>query len=688
MTGKNIFSDKKSLRWLIFILIATVVVYLPMLKNGFTYYSDDNYVLNNSTIQHLNWKNISFLFSSFFDGHYHPLTMLSLAFNYKISENNAFTYQLFNLILHLINTFLVFIITRKLFGNDILAIIVTILFGIHPIHVESVSRITERKDMLYSAFFFITMWVYMKFIETKNNKTYLICIGVFVLSLLSKGQAVSLPLSLLLIDFIKDRSLKDKKIWIEKIPFFILSIFFGILTLYAQKYTGYYYEIPKMPFYEPFLHAHYVFTHYISKLILPISLSAHYPYVYTPGTTIPSYFWIFLLVTPIIIATLYFFKKNKLVIFSILFYIVNIFIMLRIVPVAGNMSPDRYNYIPSFGFFIIIGLISIWAIKKGINSILIYSLLAGYFILIGYLCNNRVKVWNSGSTVWNDALKKYPDCSSLWQNIGDVHLRENNPTEAIKSLNKSLELDKQNFMAYFSLSKYYSGTNNQKDFNTTFNKCKNTTTASAQDYTNKSNVAALNKDNILALSYITKALILNPYEAKEWFNRGNVFSMEKKFNKSIKDYTICLSYRPSFISNCLYFRAIAYFLTGDITNAESDIKEAIEFNPKKEEYKSLLGNILFIKNNQDTTFLKTTADYISKGNTFLSNNGYFFAIPYYEKALKSGSTDSTLIMNLASCYYETGTPTKAINILDSNKNNNIYISAKKLEKEYSIYFKD
>jgi len=351
---------------IIVLVILTSLAYLPMLRNGFTYFSDDNYVLNNAIIQNLSWDNIKFIFSAYFDGHYHPLTMLSLGLTWLMSGPDPFQYQFTNLLLHLANTLLVFWLIRKLFRNPEMAFLVALLFGLHTIHVESVARITERKDMLYTLFYLVSAIAYINFLDKKLWKYYHYSLITITLSLLSKGQAVSFFFTLLLIDYLRGRKLPGRQVILEKVPFLVLALFFGYLNLQAQKFTGYFLDYRSMAFYEPVLDAAYVLTNYILKMVLPVNLSALYPYPNQPGETVPANMWLYLLTfIAVIFLSSYFYKKNKSVFFGIMFYLLNIFLMLRIIPVAENIMPDRYNYVPSIGFFIILyGLFVIIKEKK------------------------------------------------------------------------------------------------------------------------------------------------------------------------------------------------------------------------------------------------------------------------------------------------------------------------------------
>lgn len=231
--------------WLAAIVLITFGFWFPTLRNCLVDWDDNIYILNNPYIFSLTPENIGQIFSEYFMANYHPLTMLSYAIEYAIAGDSPFIYHLTNLILHLINTVLIYFFVRNLFRivysnsgsrqSQTIALVTAFLFGLHPMHVESVSWVSERKDVLYGFFFLLALIKYVRYISTNRTIDYLLCVVFFVLSLLSKGMAVSLALSLVAIDFVLKRKLFSPKVLLEKVPFFILALVFGIVAILAQK---------------------------------------------------------------------------------------------------------------------------------------------------------------------------------------------------------------------------------------------------------------------------------------------------------------------------------------------------------------------------------------------------------------------------------------------------------------------
>src|ERR1051326_792480 len=234
---KKFISPKAKINWLfpLCIVIATLIIYFPSLKNGFTNWDDKEYVTENKDIEHFNAKEIKFEFAHEHMGNYHPLSMLSLSIDHSRAQLDPEAYHLTNLIFHLFATLMAFLFIFELLGDNVAALVAAALFALHPMHVESVAWISERKDVLYGSFLLSALWAYVRYLSEKETaKWYFIFSIFFLLSLFSKAQAVVFPVLCLLIDLYKDRGI-NKKTLIEKIPLFIIALIFGFEAIHAQQ---------------------------------------------------------------------------------------------------------------------------------------------------------------------------------------------------------------------------------------------------------------------------------------------------------------------------------------------------------------------------------------------------------------------------------------------------------------------
>jgi protein O-mannosyl-transferase len=544
--GLNIADYSKHAILLVIILTLTFIVFLPSLNNKFSNWDDPKYVYQNPTIQEFNKENVREMCFGYHEGHYHPLAMFSLAMDYSIGKLNPKTYHTTNLILHLCNTALVYIFILLLFGKIELAAITSALFGIHTLNVESVAWISERKTVLYSFFFLASLICYLYYLKEKNNKFYIFALLLFILSLLSKVVAVPLTMTLLAIDWLKERDLKDRKVIFEKVPFFALAVFFGVVAIYAQYGTdntvrGY----PVFTFFERIIFASYAFCQTLYKLIIPIDLSAFYPY--PDKGTLPFIYWISLIIALLITAVAFYsVKKSRLYLFCFLFFVFNIVLLLQLFWQIGRViMTDRYAYIASIGFFLAFG-IAVNSIK--VKKIFIYIPIIVYLFSIGILTWDRCKVWQDGISLWTDVIEKYPKVDEAYNNRGGAFAEEKEYKKAIADFDKAI-----------SISPTY-----------------------IRPYNNRGMALAAMKDYKGAKNDFDKVIELNPDFEKAYYNRGNAFIAMGDTVSAIKDYTRALSINPNHLPT-LNNRGFARRAIRDYKGAMEDFNKVIAIDPSNSE---------------------------------------------------------------------------------------------------------
>ena len=413
---------------LILISLFTLFCYVPTFKNEIINLDDEEYLIENPLIKDFSIHTISKMFYAgtdrelFWMGNYHPLTMLSLNINYQMLSNgdfdeegalkNPFVFQLTNVLLHILNTVLVFLLIYLLFRNFSIALITALFFGIHPLHVESVTWISERKDVLYAAFFLSSLIFYINYIEKRNLKNFILSFCFFLLSALSKGQAVSLGVTLVAIDYLKNRNLLDFKLIAEKLLFIATGIVFGIIALTAQKeYESLHGDFDVL---IRVLITSWGFLQYFLKLIFPVNLSAFYPY--PANRMIPAYYASGLVLIGLaIFAFIYFYKRSRGITFALAFYCINILLLLQFIPVGNALMAERYVYVSSIGFFLLIGLLYQKLIdRKKISKNILIGIFAVCTVNWGYLTFERTLIWKDSLTLWNDVLEKQPGAAFAW----------------------------------------------------------------------------------------------------------------------------------------------------------------------------------------------------------------------------------------------------------------------------------
>jgi len=544
---KSSFAGFKSYYILGGILLVTFLLFYNTLTNNFVNLDDSGYIKDNPDIKSLSVKNIAAIFSSFYNANYHPFTTLSYAIEYNLFGLNAKPYHIINLLIHLLNVFMVFRLIKNVSGKTEVAFVASLFFAIHPMHVESVAWISERKDLLYSFFFICGLNTYYEYIHAtaNRNRLYIYTILLFLCSLLSKSAAITFPLMLLIFDYYFQRGWK-KKVLFEKIPFFLLSLVFGAITILSQKSAGAI-NADLMPDYnllQRFFVVCFTTSYYIVKLFLPFNLAV----LHFAPAELPYYYYLsplFLLLLTFLVYKARAMKRE--LIFGFLFYLAGVSLTSQIIPVGYAVVSERYSYIPYIGLFFIIGCFyaavqdkrSFVSLKPVINY-----LLAGVTLFFMVITFQRNKVWQNSINLFTDLVKKYPNQPHahfvLAKNLIDVP----DLNAALESMNRSIGLDPKMSESYFYRGNIYYGQENY--------------------------AAALN-------DYL-KAVELNPKYSEAYYNIGVTYNTTNKFQESIEPLTKAINMTPN--EYMYQTRASSCFNLRRLQEAVDDYSKAIAINPK------------------------------------------------------------------------------------------------------------
>ncbi len=541
MNKKKIFATSLA------VVLLVSINFFQAIKNDFVNYDDEILVVRNDNIKVFSFQSIKNFFIYPYQGLYHPIVLLSYAVEYKLFGLNPAIFHLNNVILHLFNCFFVFYIFYLLEKNFVISFFVSILFGIHPLQVEPVVWISARKDVLYAFFYLISIISYIHYIRKNEKKFYHISIVMFLLSLMSKVMAVSLPLVLLLIDYVflkeeiikkyyKNFSNKDFliKCVTKKIPFFIGSIFFSIIGFFIHFPIEQVVVDNRISFLSGIYNASYGIILYIKNIFYPTKLSVLYPTF--EKVVIQNWFWWFSVVIFVVIGIFLVLVENKKVLFGIIFFVITIFPVLNFIPIGLGVPSDRYVYISSLGIFYLGALLWNFFIQKyNRYDKYFYILFVFIIILLSNTTFNRILVWRDSIFLWSDVIKKYPLENRAYSNRAMIYFRKKMYNEAIKDYTKAIKLKPNSANYYYDRGLLY------------FN---------IQEYEK-------------SLKDYTRAIELNDKYLEAYNNRGNVYFVKKKFDEAINDYNKVLSINPDFI-NCRNNRGLAYFYKKEYKKSYDD----------------------------------------------------------------------------------------------------------------------
>ncbi|MDD5569524.1 MAG: tetratricopeptide repeat protein [Bacteroidales bacterium] len=568
------------------VVLATFFSFYPSLKNDFTNWDDPTYLLENPIFLNMQ-KNFNNIFTSFISCNYHPLTMLSFAMEYKLCDY-VFKPEVFhatNVILHLINTLLVFWFIFLLSNKKIeVAFIVSLFFGIHPMHVESVTWIAERKDVLYTMFYLLALITYIKYLKSDERKILkLILVFIFfALSVLAKAVAVTLPVVMLLLDYYYQRKLTLKLI-LEKIPFLLFSGIMGFIAVEAQK-TDAIAKFGVFTLLQRFEFASYGFFAYIYKLFIPVNLSAFYPYPTIVNGGLPLIYNISLGALPVLIVLVFLsLKRTRIIAFGFLFYLITIALVLQFVSVGAAITADRYAYLPYIGLLFMIGMGYSWfhnnpiPLFRNLKYVFIILIL-GSACIFSYLTNQRAKIWKNTDTLWTDVLNKYWFIEVAHKNRGNYYAQKGMYAEALVDYN-ALDSMKSKDAKVFSNRGNIFGLQAKwdkslADYSRSIQLDKNNSDA----YLNRAITYSMMKEYKKALEDYNIAIKFIPNAVKLYQNRAFTYLSLGEYKKAIDDYSYCISQLPN-DTNTYFFRGVAYFNLKNYKEALNDNNKAIELKP-------------------------------------------------------------------------------------------------------------
>ncbi len=530
-------------------------------------------------VQTLNGNALVEMFTSTFDGHYHPFIMLSFAIDHAIAGNNPWFFHLVNIILHAFNAMLVFALIKKLSGNGFAAFVAALLWAMHPMMAESVAWVTARKDVLYGFFYLASLLAYINYLEIGKRKFYFIALLLFVCSAFSKEQAAFLAPSLFAIDYMKGRKLLQKKVILEKIPFFLIALVFGLAVMYAQKETGYIKPLSgeTVSFANRVILGSYGFIMYLFKWIVPYNLSAYYPYPFDSLKAAPATFWLSVIVVPLVVFLLFYLpRKSKELTFGLWFFILNIFVMLRFLQAnPGDFYiADRYMYIASFGLIFIVAFIvkKIQEQKKNTRNLLLFGLI----LIVATSATTtvmRVMVWKDSMTLLNDILDKHPNAYTALNCRGDLFLESGNLNAALSDFDKAVKLNSTNDRAFANRGRARAMSGNMEGAMQDLDRAVSLNQKDPANYVNRGIAKDLLGDYQSALADLNRAVKLQPSFADAWVVRGDINSHTGDFQSAIKDYNQALKLVPEKAS-AFAGRATAKSNMNDFNAALSDFNTA------------------------------------------------------------------------------------------------------------------
>lgn len=585
---KNNFR-KEGLLLLAFLLIVFIAFY-PALDNEFVYWDDQYYVIENVLINQPTFEHLSSLFTKIISLNYHPVTMFSLWLNAFFSgTQSAFPFIFTNVIFHFFNTVLVYLFFKNLHKESAFtAIFTSLIFAIHPLHVESVAWVSERKDVLYTFFFLASSFAYLRYSEGKNTVWYFASWLLFVLSCGAKAMAVSLVPVLWLIDYFQERKFTFRTALVEKSPFILLALlvgsiavniqaggdFFGILqrssdgiALGPSVEAGIWYKLSV---------ASYGLFFYLTKFLFPFDLSALHPY---DAVIYESWFQFiplcgFFFGTALIFA---FFRDRKIA-FGLGFFTATIALVLQFIPVGVAIAAERYTYLPYVGLAFTVAIL-LQRLTEYLPKSTPWIAMFGLTSAFTYLTHKQADIWQNHITLFSNTVEKYPKNPYAREYLAASYHRDGQVEKAITELEYAInELGYLHTNSFELLGVYYEETGDLEKALAFYSEAID---LRPNNYTARYNrgllLADFDPEAALADFEICEAsqdARIRDYILEQ---QGICYGKLGNYEAAVEYLSTALSVFPD--SEMLYYnRAVTYERMGLKKNAAEDYKVALELN--------------------------------------------------------------------------------------------------------------
>jgi tetratricopeptide (TPR) repeat protein len=514
-------TDRSALVMLAGILIFTCLLYLPSLRGEFLNYDDTENVVNNVLIHHISLDMLRQCFSRAILYMYTPLTYISYAFDYHVLGPDPFIFKLTNLLLHLLNSALLFFLARRLFKNNAPAALLSLLFAVHPMNADSVSWISARSNLLSVMFFIVSLLLYIQYLKEKRILFFILIAISYLFSLLSKTAGIMLPLVLLLIDYLTRRNITARVI-LEKIPLFIIGIAFGLVTIYFRSDTGNPQSVMEYNLFDRFLMFFHSIAGYLVRSVLPVNLSPIYAYPVKNGDFLPMLFYI----APLLLAGMIFLVSRMKIlkremIFGLLFFLVNVVITQAVMLEDGFMA-NRYGYLPCIGLFFIIAAV-FDHVRQGPKRRKTVTVVSLSMLLVAFsvMTWQRSQVWKTTLSLFSDAVKHSPGSAFAFNNLGIALYTANDMEGAISDYNQAIRLFPRYSGAYYNRGMVWYALQEFDKARADYDKAIELNPGFATCYTARGILEMdVMQNGELALSDYNKAISLNPFMAQAYYNRG------------------------------------------------------------------------------------------------------------------------------------------------------------------------
>ncbi len=676
-------SKVKALTILIIVVCAAVlIIHWPALSAKALSFDDNRYFVENFLVRSPSLESTRRFLTEVFNpstvsGYYQPLTMISLMLDYAIGgqTDSLLPFHRTSLLLHIANTALIIVLLYYLFGSEWIAAGVGLLFGVHPLTVEPIPWISERKTLLAAFFAFWSLILYIRSTRSGNSKTRIASIVMYALALVSKPTSTPLPVLMLLMDYWPLRRLKWQTI-LEKWPFFIIGGISAVITYTSQSRTA---SVITPEAYGlirvPLVICHNIIF-YLYKMIWPVNLSSHYALPDQIGFSTPMVMAGVIGTCILVVLLLVSWWWTRAAITGFAVFFIAIFPTMQMLQFSDVIASDKFVYLPSIGILMILAVFLVWVCKTGDTSRHTARYIAVAIIVLilataeSFATRKYLACWKDTTSLFTQMVKVAPNATSPRNNLGVALAENGHKKEAVECFTQVLKQKPNDLMANLNMGKILSEEGKNDEAMKQYYKLLRIKPDEVLAYQNIA-VTLMNEGHIdEAIAVYRKGLeniTRNP--ALMHVGIGTLLFQQGKIDEAIYELQIAMKIGPN--STALNNLAVALSLKGRTDEAMVCCKRAIGLDPNNPEAHYNLGNILLSQNK----LKKAISEYekavsikpkYTKANINLSvaltrENQFDEAIKYAAKAAKTEPNNFDAQYNLAMSLGQRGRIDEAIN---------------------------
>ena len=603
---------------ILLIILLSVIVFSNMFRNQFVG-DDHNLVVENDFIR--DWSNLPKIFTSDYFAlskigpYYRPVTTLTFFIDYSLWDLNVFGYHFTNLLFHIVNAILIYLILSLVLKNRITALVASLLFALHPVQTEAVNGISFRVDLHAFSFFLLAIFLYIKHSSQKGPKRkfyYAGSIISFIFALFSKEMAITLPFILVLYDYcfgsrekgteIINRSSRlqsafGKSLKRSHIAFFLVSASYMLGRFYLFYDPSRLPEYPGGSFHLAMLITmSRVVVNYIRLLFLPVNLCADYIFPISTSILEPSVVISITVLVVILITVIKVNKHSKEISFPIFYFFVTLLPVSGIIP-FGNIMAERYLYFPSLGFCILLAMI----ITKVINSsrlryIRKFVVLFLIFILFAYSIRtmDRNRDWKDDLTLWSRTVEGPFISPRAFNNLGNAYLKKGLYDEAISQFEKAVQMDPTFEIGYYNLGVAYTTKDQYEEALANYQKVLQIDPGHAQTHFMVGSIYQRGRHYDLAIEEYEKAIENNLDYVEAHFNLGLLYGKKGMFIQAAESFNHAIRTKPSYIEPYIYL-GLMHKAVKRYDTAIEIFKKALQISPKHSGLHNNLGLVYLEK---------------------------------------------------------------------------------------------